>query len=446
VADPIVNIFLIIRTPVRAVIAPRRKGRLRNDIFSSKGSLGKMISKKTTIFVLLISALFIISRPSLSDQSVRRVWAWHLDGYEIYDMTFSNMSDQIAFVKKFHVPDGIEAEAFTKEQLKEFQLMGEKNNRFSDPELTLMNIGKAQADRIDWGWQPCFSPDGKKLAYSHQKNPMSLYRDSAVARRGNEVFEYDLVDKDTRTLVMPGMDGYLSEPLYSPDGQEVLYYSSTGVNGTYGRGNVGAGRLSLKTMKAEILLQPQREFGLWCLVKDKLYLDNKIMAIRARPASSGTFLADWYIWELMDLTRGPVVVHEWGKFRLFADPDVGVMKDSAGNILVYDQRWGLLSQHGDSAAPASALGTAFGITSPDGRYFIEKPVKPRILYRHEGIVRVGDYLNPSFSATWKYDGELQDMKWLPDSKKIALVITAYKDKDQVFFAHDEIIILEVIKD
>ena len=346
------------------------------------------------------SALLLFAIPQ---EKVREIWRWHQPGCEVYDMAFSAKNDQFAFVKRNHIPDGHEAESFSEEQLKAYALKIEKDSRYADPEVTIMTIGRPEAARIDWGWEPCFSPDGKRIAYSHQTNPMSKYRDSAYTRKENEIREYDLTTKTTRTLAVSKRGGFLSGPLYSPDGRELVFSDSTGVNAGWQSAEVGVRKLGLDSMKEEILLPTKYEFGFLSIIKAKYYEGAKLFAIRARPSSGGRFLADTYVYELIELGGEPKVLRNMGEFRTFRGPE-------------------------------------FGLDSPDGRYIIGRPARTGI-YSGSGVITLSSLSGPETTVSWPFSGDLQQVKWAPDSKRLAFVQTVRKGE---IFLYDEIVILEIL--
>lgn len=68
--------------------------------------------------------------------------------------------------------------------------------------------------------QICWSPDGKKLLYTCKKLKGKEYALST----NTDIFEYDLESKKTVNL-SEGMPGYDMDPVYSPDGSQVVWKS-----------------------------------------------------------------------------------------------------------------------------------------------------------------------------------------------------------------------------
>lgn len=365
-----------------------------------------MESKITRAILLAAFTLGSLGPLRASPQEkIREIWRWHLPGCEVYEVAFSSKNDQIAFVRRIHIPDGHEAESVPEKELKAYELKIKRDQRYADPEITLMTIGTTGTSRLDWGWEPCFSPDGRRIAYSHQKNPIANYRDSALVRKENEIREYDLRTKASRTLAVSRMGGFLSAPLYSPDGRELIFSNSTGVNAGWQSAEVGVSRLVLDSMKEELLLPPHHEFGFLSLIKAKYYDGGKLMAIRARPSSGGRFLADTYHYELLELGGEPRVVQSLGEFRTFSEPDIG-------------------------------------LKSPDGRYNLRKPGRTGFAVDGGEIV-VTCAADPAHEITWPFAGKLQQVKWAPDSKRLAFVQTVRKGD---IFLFDEIIVLGLLRD
>src|SRR5882757_8065523 len=103
-------------------------------------------------------------------------WTWHESGTELYSPRFSTAGNEITIVRKRHIPDGGEAEDLSPEELRKRMAPLEKDERYADPEVIFLTIGDSAVTRVDWGWDPTFSPDGREIAYACQKTPMSKVR------------------------------------------------------------------------------------------------------------------------------------------------------------------------------------------------------------------------------------------------------------------------------
>jgi len=68
---------------------------------------------------------------------------------------------------------------------------------------------------------------------------------------------YDRKTKNRKTAAVPEF-GHLTDPVYSPDGQRVLYSLADAVNGAY-NGNGGLGQAVLSTGTQEGLYPPTRD-------------------------------------------------------------------------------------------------------------------------------------------------------------------------------------------
>ena len=258
------------------------------------------------MFRLLITIIFVVLMIGFSNNQVTGeqskwdvVWRWQEPNYEVYGPAFSPHRDELAFVRKFHVPDGHEAELIPEKKLAEYRKRIDTDKRFEDPEIVVARIRDNKLERLDWGWSPSFSPDGNKITYAHQKKPISGFRVLAKTLEGNEIRIYNRSTKVTSTIAAPD-SGYFSDPIFSPVGDSVLYSLSDAVNGAYG-GNVGVGSVTVTSKESQLLYAPTKDHGLYQLIDSKQFIGGRVMVIRMRPDGPGVHLADSYTYELLEL-------------------------------------------------------------------------------------------------------------------------------------------------
>ncbi len=209
-----------------------------------------------------------LPNPHPSDSSPR----WSPDGRQLAFLSRRSGALQIHLRPQqqlTHSPTGIEffkwspdgsqiayvaPKPFTPEQARDRaagrdMIIGGQNYR--DSAITLVNVATGAARTLaiprhvltfDW------SPDGKKLAYSAQKNG-----------RGHERFHVDLYEytlasgQDQPLVTQPGQD---LQPLYSPDGRHLLFHSQMGQLGYFGPRHFalvpsGGGRVRYLTEKLD---------------------------------------------------------------------------------------------------------------------------------------------------------------------------------------------------
>jgi hypothetical protein len=383
----------------------------------------------TLTYIVLIVSLSAVQATG-EKQKWRVVWSWQEENHEIYRPTFSPVSDEIAFVRKFHIADGHEAELTSKKKLAEYQKRIETDKRFADPEIVVTHLGNNRLERLDWGWSPSFSPDGINVAYAHQKKPISGFRVLASTLEGNEIRIYNLSTKITSTLAVPD-SAFFSDPIFSPDGDCVLYFISDAVNGAF-PGDVGVGSVTVTSKENKLLYAPTREHGLYQIIYLKQFIGEKVMVIRMRPDGPGDYLAESYTYELLELGSPHRIIYGWGthssdtpKMRIGINPD--------GELMVFDYGWLTLKDKDTSPEQRYAnLSDDPGHVSPNWQY---------VARLGPGSVTIWSRKDNRKIFSWITKSRVQELSWSPDSNWIAIVVTKYKDKYQDIFLSDELVIL-----
>jgi Tol biopolymer transport system component len=71
-------------------------------------------------------------------------------------------------------------------------------------------------------WRPAFSPDGRSLAFSSDRDSEVVHLRSIVRLRHGDIYTMDLASRRTRRLTdWPGWDG---SPSWSADGSRIVFY------------------------------------------------------------------------------------------------------------------------------------------------------------------------------------------------------------------------------
>lgn len=351
------------------------------------------------------------------------LWSWHEADTEIYSPTFSKDGEEIVIVRKRHIPDGHEAEEISEAERKKRSAPIEKDERYADPEVVIIKKGAKTAARIDWGWTPAFSPDGQLVVYAHQKKPISRFRVLAETQAGNDIRLFRRDTKAISVLATP-TTGYLSEPIFAPDGKRVVYSLSDAINGAWG-GDVGIGQVSIDGTGNEILYPATKDFDLFHVIDPKKYVGDRLYALRAKPTSGGMYLAETYAYELLDIGPPTKTVYTWRAETSEEPMGFGANKD--GDVLVYDGGWRKATDVAKNDEK-SDVEESPGIPSPDGR---------ALCLTGSSGVEIRDLQTQKVLKTIKVRGEIQGIKWSPDSRRIA-VVTTMNRKGREIFDHDEI--------
>lgn len=365
-------------------------------------------------------------------------WSYHEKNYEIHTPQLSADNARLIFVRKLHAPDFHEAELFTPEELQASRKQVEVNDRFEDPEVILMDLADKRPRVIDYGWEPVFSPDGKKILYAHQTRPISGLRVLAAALAGNDIREYDIERQSGVTLARPA-SGHLSFPAYAASGL-VVFALSGAVNGAWS-GDMGVGAFDPVTGQQKNLYAPVREHNLYHLIWDFAVSGDKCLLLRLRPLTEGTFMAESYAHELVDAESG-TVLYDWGAGDSLKVRSIGFRVCPSGPQ-VYDNGWravtpGAPVQNTLGTVPAqgtvqeTAQSSGLGWSSPDCGFVAAITDQGLSVHSSNG--------KPERSWNLKGKGEIQSVSWSPDSSRLVLVISHGVELGEKF-AFDEIVVV-----
>ena len=382
-----------------------------------------MTSTRKTNPVLLIALLLGLA--SIHAWAVDEpLWSWHEAHTEIYSPNFSKSGEEIALVRKKHTADFHEAEELPESEKKKLSDPIKKNERYADPEVVILKIGNNEAARVDWGWSPAFSPDGQQVVYAYQKKPISRLRVLAENLAGNDIRLFRRDTKAISVLATPA-SAYFSDPIFAPDGKHVVYSLSGATNGDWG-GNIGIARVASDGTGNEILYPATKDFELYHLIDSKQYVGDRLFAMRSKPTSGGVHMAESYLNELLDVGPPTKPVYTWPTEKGSEEP-MTFSSDAKGEVLVYDGGWHPITAAKSDRKPATEDETP-GVPSPDGRL----------------LARVGDegleileFETQKVVKTIKVRGGIESIKWSPDSRRLAVVTTRYREGTEIF-DHDEI--------
>lgn len=355
-------------------------------------------------------------------------WSWYESGMELYNPQLSPDGSSVVVVRKRHTYDGHEAEAISDDEIKLQQARIDADERYADPQVVILSPNQ-QVETIDWGWEPVFSPDGNKIAYSSQVSPISRYRVLASTLKGNDIRIYDRASKSYITLAKPS-DGYLTEPIFSHDGKQVVYSIGGAVNGAYG-GNVGLGRVSIESGLTETLVPPTKTHGLLNLVNSKGFQSDRLLVIRCIPAKEGTFLSNEYLCDLLDADYPEAVVHSWGTRTLEEMGTFRFVPVTADSLLVFDQGWQKAApSSGSQSYPTPEYASDPGAASPNGLH---------TAHISGSTVYIKDLLTGRLQKQWEIDGQIQELTWAPTSDRLAVIVTKWQDH----FSHDTLVVFSI---
>lgn len=217
---------------------------------------------------------------------------------ELYTPVFLGASDKLAVVIRPHEPDFHEAEAYTEKELRKDDGAKKKDPRLCDPRVTIVSLGGASPEFVDYGWSPESSKDGDHVFYTHQELPITGKRVLAETQKGNQIYIFSQKTKNKVQLVAP-TSGYLDYASVSPSGDKLAYAICDATNGAWG-GTVGAGVFDLKAGKNDFVLPPEKHFDLFDLIGRGFWQGEELYVRRAVPGDKGMYIANKYFTTLIN--------------------------------------------------------------------------------------------------------------------------------------------------
>jgi WD40 repeat protein len=276
------------------------------------------------IIILLTFTVFAFGQTP----KVTKYFNWYNKNYIIQNPSFAHSDTEILFVRQFYIPDGHDAEG--REQYVESLLSkADKEKRFADPVVSLLNLKTKKLTQVDYGWTPTFSSDDKRIIYSYQTVPISGKRVLAETLNGNKIKIFNRLSKQYEIIASPEHT-FLLDPMFL-DSTTIVYKIGDAVNGAYG-GGVAFNQINLLTKTIKPLYTAQQNHSLFNLVGDIYKTVNGSYYTIYIPQDSSTWMANKYSHLLMD-TKG--VVHDFGKgsFRSI-EGKLGI--DEEGNLIFLD--------------------------------------------------------------------------------------------------------------
>jgi len=376
----------------------------------------------TTTAVALVSCAVTEAQPSDGI-----AWRWHQSGYDLYDPAFSPDGTEIVLVRKRHTLDGGEAVGAPRERLDEIDRLIAADPRYADPEVIVVQVGSGEASgRIDWGWAPAFAPDGTRIAFAAQTNPISAYRVLAKTLAGNEIRIYDRSTRAIEVLAKPET-GYFANPMFSPHGRQLVFSLADALNGAHG-GNIGIASADLEAGTVEVVYPVTREHDLLHIVDPKRFVGERLLVRVCRPDEPGTWLANHYNCEVIAAGGPRQTAFSWGRRALEDLSGLDFAAGPAGELFVHDGEWRPSTSSAGTPTDEYPFDRARTV-SPDGRLVAESA------YAGVRVRQLADRAAPGRS--WEFEGEMREMTWSPDSKRLAIVVTQYRPSQ-----FDELLLLE----
>jgi dipeptidyl aminopeptidase/acylaminoacyl peptidase len=381
--------------------------------------------------LLLFSAL-----PAGADSS--RVWSWHQFGMEIHSPSFSPDGRQVAFSLQRVELTGRDVRGLSPSQLTERiedqREDVEDNARVFDPAITLLTLATRQVERIGYGYEPAFSPDGSSVAFQHQKNPLRGRRPLAAALTGNEIWLHER--GKSRVLAAPA-SGWFGQPKFAPGGEFVIFTLQESVEKpTSGiwrpslSGPVGVGRVDLATGAVSTLYAPRAADELPHFINQVGFVGGRSYALVTIVQAPPDLKSNQYLSRLVALDGSGAIQFDWRSRDVSASKAAfGTWPD--GRIAVFDSVWKPVGAgEARTAAPSTTRGwrSTPGVLSPDGRKIAREFASGIVVSDTLTGRQIAEFPGPmSNDQGWRRGAEqkpgeaLVGITWSPDSKRIAWV-------------------------
>ena len=346
---------------------------------------------------------------------VTKYFDWFKEKYTINNPEFAHSDSEILIVLQFNIPDG-HVSPLHEKYIDSLLEKVEKEKRFADPVVTILNLETKEQTKIDYGWTPGFSFDDKKIIYSYQNVPISGKRVLAQTLEGNRIKLYDRLSKKFEIIAVPE-EGFYFDPFFL-DNSNVVYTVCDATNGSYG-GGVAFNRFNLLNQKTETLYAKQKSHGLYNIVGDIYPINNQIYFTLYIPQDSSAYrINDDYSHLLMN-TDG--IAHDFGigTFRS-VEGKLGINKDGA--LIYLDDDHELLADKnilvkysGGKIIEQKELTFDYNDVSmsPDGKYLL--------FYNYEDGIYLIDTDTFSKTILELPDTRVFSVKWSINSDKFAIV-------------------------
>lgn len=375
---------------------------------------------------------------------VKKELVWSQPESDIGSPHFTDDGNFIVLVSRVHWPDAHEAEDVPESFLDQLENRRQKDPRFADPVIKLIDLKGNSVCEVRYGSNPSVSADGKSIAFSHQKRPLSGLRLGAATLAGNDIQIFDCEKKEARTIAEPE-SGYLDDPVFLPDGKSIAYTRNEAVNGAYG-GAVGLDRVDLAGTQKETLIARKTTPAVPCppagsvnatlayplcsqqvkltsafpdLLTGLAMADSQLLVLQGKPipTAGDLYMASQYAISIETVLPQMNVVLSLGQAQ---DPsEISLQPASEARVMIFWEYWRPYSLPTKNWLPDARLRNKnrSSIYSPDLRYYLaaEPPGTPDHFTLYQA--RDGKKVLMLPGAAQVYGAV-----WSRDSKRFAVVV------------------------
>lgn len=363
----------------------------------------------TTFFLLFFVTGIVAQSPKAQLQL-----EWFQEGHILQGVSINKQGDQLVFVKRLrnkNTPAAAAAPAGTENRIS----YGNDTSRLLDPVIAHYDLKSRHLLLLDYGWAPRFSPNSRRVVYTHQEKPLNGARVVAESLKGNGIRIFEFQSKKTVDAVTTAR-GFLMDPVFT-DSARIIYKTGDAVNGPYAAG-ISLHRYNLLTRKTELLYGARIRHRLYDLLGDVYGSGNNYAFTVYSPQDSAPGLANEYSHLLM---RGKDTLHNFG-IRHYSNLDAKFAL-LPGDQLVYLDDNHLLTED-----------TSYIVTYRSGNVISRKPIEvdfTKAWLSPEGgfmfyinneqeafILRIADFSKLQLPLPKK---EIHSVAWSDDGHQVAVV-------------------------
>jgi hypothetical protein len=180
---------------------------------------------------------------------------WTAPNTQVHSVRFGPHGE-LAIVAAYLYPDGHLAETYSTRELAALRRRAKREPRFADPVIHVLAPDGKETCTVRYGWSPAVSPDGRAVAYQHQKRPITGLRALAETLAGDDIRIHDC-STGAGVVIAEPKTGYFGRPSFLPDGKHLVFSHEDAVSGAYG-GPVGIGVAPRAPGAATVLVAPRR--------------------------------------------------------------------------------------------------------------------------------------------------------------------------------------------
>lgn len=378
-------------------------------------------------FLILLGLVFlsqwqVLARAQANE--IKPAWTYSESNTEIYSPEI--FGEEVAYVKKFHWPDGHDAESYPSAYFDKLRQRAKKEPRFGDPRVVIHHLKTGKVEEVDYGWDPQLSKDEGFLVYAKQIKPMAGLRQVASSFFGNSIVLFDRKNNKSLVLAQPkNSEIYFSKPVFSIDQKKVIFELNAKANGAWGA-PVGVSEVRIKDKKLREVMGLRQSIGLYHLAIAKFLRPKGLYFLEAIPKEKGTHFAKTYQCELKKVGQKTPVFSLESKNNCPAMLEISDKEE----LWVYDQVW--KQKIDKSWSPLSC--EVPGYLSPDKKRLITDTLE---VYDFNDCKKLFSLKTPLKHQV------VRQVKFSQNDNRVLVLVSEYKEAPYLGFVKDHLMIFDI---